>query len=197
MRQSADGSTPPVEIAAGPAAQMFGESGRSPGSFLRDGATLFFAEQATASASILAFDVASSTTKSLDIAGSDPRISPDGRWLAYVVRSRSSSVISVVPYPATSSGRWTVSPLANRPRWSRDGRQLFYVTSDGIFAVNVSTSPGFQTTAPRRLHSAARFDVASDGRLLILLEEEIRMAKPIVVLNWFEELERLGRAGGG
>jgi serine/threonine-protein kinase len=191
MRQPADGSTPAVEIAAGPTAQLFGESGRFPGSFLRDGATLFFAEQATAAASIFAFDVASSTTKRLGVAGSDPRISPDGRWLAYVVRSRTGSVLSVVPYPATSSGRWTVSPLANRPRWSRDGRQLFYATPDGIFAVDVSTSPAFQTTAPRRWHSAARFDVASDGRLLILLDEESRVAKPVIVLNWLEELRAI------
>ena len=188
MRQPADGSTPPVEIAAGREAQMFGESGRVPGSFLRDGSKLFFAAQATADDGIVAFDLVSSTTERLGLVGTDPRISPDGRWLAYVTRSGTGSVVSVVPYPATSSGRWTVSPLGNRPRWSRDGRQLFYVTPDGIFVANVLTSPAFQTTAPRRLHAAARFDVASDGRLLILLEEESRVAKPVVVLNWLEEL---------
>ena len=195
MRQPVDGSTAPVEIAASPAAQTYGGSGRFPGSFLGDGSTLLYDERGNAVEGIFAWDVSTAATTRLDVAGFDPRISPDGRWLAYVARSGTAPVVSVAPYPDTSGGRWTVSSgPAARPRWSRDGRQLFYAAPGGIFAVNVSATPAFTATAPVRVSDASDFDVAADGRLAVFIDEEIRLPRPVVVLNWYDELKRLALA---
>jgi hypothetical protein len=71
-------------------------------------------------------------------------------------------------------------------------------------AVSVRTSPSFSASAPRPLFSLAdyvlagtrgiRYDVAPDGRFLMLKDEtgvSAAQSRVIVVQNWFTELQRL------
>ncbi len=68
---------------------------------------------------------------------SDPQLSPDGQWVAYVVSStdvkadRSSSDIWMVSYDGKVDRQitFTASESENSPRWSPDGRYLSFVSS--------------------------------------------------------------------
>ena len=68
---------------------------------------------------------------------SDPQLSPDGEWVAYVVSSidekadRSSSDIWMVSYDGTITRQITFSAAdsESQPRWSPDGKFLSFVSS--------------------------------------------------------------------
>jgi hypothetical protein len=90
------------------------------------------------------------------------------------------------------------------PVWARNGRELFYndPLKDQLMAVSVEAGPDFRFSPPVALFSTSEFlfssqppsyDVASDGRLLMLMPKG--RAKPgtrplTVILNWAEELRR-------
>lgn len=68
---------------------------------------------------------------------SDPQISPDGEWVAYVVSTidekadRSSSDIWMVSYDGSMTRQITFTPAdsESQPRWSPDGKFLSFVSS--------------------------------------------------------------------
>ncbi len=68
---------------------------------------------------------------------SDPQLSPDGEWIAYVVSSvdekadKSSSDIWMVSYDGKTERRitFTAADSESQPRWSPDGKYLSFVSS--------------------------------------------------------------------
>jgi serine/threonine-protein kinase len=143
-------------------------------------------------------------------------VSPDGRWLTYQSNESGAWDIYVQPFDAaagaTGGPRSIVSTTGGtQPRWSTDGRELFYLSPrNEMMHVRVGAGPTWSATQPERLFDAGgyflggegnpylMYDVAKDGRFL--------MVKPVggggtdadasenvtVVLNWIEELNRLG-----
>jgi eukaryotic-like serine/threonine-protein kinase len=86
------------------------------------------------------------------------KVSPDGRWLAYVSDEGGQSTVFVRPFPA-GEGRWQIStPNGVEPRWSRDGRELFYRTNQTLYRVAVDGSRGFSAGRPEPL-----FDRVASG----------------------------------
>jgi eukaryotic-like serine/threonine-protein kinase len=134
-------------------------------------------------------------------------VSPDGRWVAHDSDESGQFEIYVRPFPGANGGsRWRVSTNGGRqPLWSRDGRELFYRSFDGsLMSVPVTPGATFQAARARQLFSGAgymgggsggsgrMYDVATDGRFLMLKQPPMRAAPElVVVLNWFEELNRL------
>ena len=131
----------------------------------------------------------------------NPALSPDGRWLAYESSQSGRPEVYVTRFPASRNAiaaaapRWQVSTLGgSRPRWSGDGRALFYVSLDdaSILRAGVHASDaGFESEAPRVFGqipvmpvARAPFDVAADGRVLVL-ERTINRGVPLaIVTNW-------------
>jgi len=133
------------------------------------------------------------------------RVSPDGRWLAYVSDESGRLEVYVQPFPGPG-GKWQVSTEGGTgPVWNPNGRELFYLNGDKMMAVDIATQPGFSAGKPRVLFEKPyltpsqiigppNFDVSSDGqRFLAVKPVEQAAAAPTqinVVLNWSEELKQ-------
>ncbi len=131
------------------------------------------------------------------------KLSPDGRYAAYVSNESGQNQVYVRPFP-DGGQRWTVSTTGGvQPRWSRDSGELFYVDESGtMMSVAVSTSGEFQASAPQGLFpypellvglQYPRYDVSHDGKRFLTMETgggETGQAPPAiqVVLNWLNEL---------
>jgi serine/threonine protein kinase/Tol biopolymer transport system component len=129
------------------------------------------------------------------------RLSPDGRWLAYVSKELAQTEVFVQPFPS-GTGKWQISTAgATEPMWSRDGRQLFYRSGDKMLVVDIAKHPTFSAGKPRllfesaeydRVSTTADYDVSPDGQRFLMIQELGRQsAAPYdVVVNWFDELKR-------
>jgi eukaryotic-like serine/threonine-protein kinase len=80
-----------------------------------------------------------------------PRVSPDGRWLAYSTGLDASAPgIVVVDYPEAKR-RWEVA-RGSRAFWNRNGRELFFLDIDGsVASVEVRSREGSFEWGPPRL----------------------------------------------
>ena len=128
-----------------------------------------------------------------------PRLSPDGRYIAYASNESGQDEIYVQPFP-DGGRRTTVSNNGGQqPRWSPDGRELFYVEGTTLTAVSVDTSAKFSARSRTPLfdHPSLgrsfypQYDVSADGQRFIIHTpvEADPDAKPMirVVQNWVEE----------
>lgn len=81
------------------------------------------------------------------------RISPDGRWLAYVAWESGHSVYVRPPHSAES--RWQISQpggIEPDPRWRADGRELFFLSPDlSLMAVEIQSGLSFRAGPAQRL----------------------------------------------
>jgi Tol biopolymer transport system component len=146
-------------------------------------------------------------------------LSPDGKWIAYTERGRAGNIhtaVFVQPVPATGAP-YQISPvndLGHHPFWSYDGKELFYWASDGMHLVStVMDLTGSVTIGnPVRVSGSHRsnttslgplnYDMTPDGSEFVLTrtvsDDTVSAGVPVerssikVVLNWFEELKRLG-----
>jgi eukaryotic-like serine/threonine-protein kinase len=131
-------------------------------------------------------------------------LSPDGRWLAYVSDQSGRDEIYVESFPQ-GGARWTISAAGGtEPVWSRDGRELFYREERRMMAVPIEVdgdgiapglpTPLFEGDYDHEIVGNANYDVAADGRFLMLRRGDPSKGHLMVVLNWDRELEAaLGR----
>ena len=136
------------------------------------------------------------------------RFSPDGKWLAYSSDESGRDEIYVQPFPSLNARVQVSTDGGVQPVWSLDGSELFYRAAQNVIAATVKSRAPL-TFAPPRVLFADRFerpqaaghvsyDVAPDGRFLMIAAPEGRaghQSEIHVVLNWFEELRRLAKAG--
>jgi Tol biopolymer transport system component len=130
-----------------------------------------------------------------------PRLSTDGRWMAYISNDSGRGEVYVVPFPATG-GRWQISSngvTTGVPGviWSRDGKQLYFRDASGaLMAVDVQPQGAeFRAGTPRQIFmttgGAWPLDTAQDGRILVGVRAEQEVSSPItLVLNWDAEMKK-------
>jgi Tol biopolymer transport system component len=129
------------------------------------------------------------------------RISPDGRWLAYMSGQTGSAELYVQPFPDGPRVQIT-SGGGTFPAWSRGSRELFFVTRDGTMWTVALRDEGariipgkpralFKTAALFGSHGAGAsaympYDVSADGERFVVIEAATATQEaPIVVdLNW-------------
>jgi serine/threonine-protein kinase len=120
------------------------------------------------------------------------RLSPDGRFLAYVSDQSGKAEVYVRTFP-DSSGTWLVSQGGGtEPAWSRDGRELFYLSGDWMMAVPIVTSPKFSAGrrdslfagpyVPNPTHT--NYDVHPDGNRFVMVRSSESERRVVVALNW-------------
>ncbi len=123
--------------------------------------------------------------------------SPDGRFIAFDSDDGGDSNVFVRPFPGPGPRTPVSIDGGSGPRWRSDGRELLYWGASGMMAVDVETQPVLRIGRPRAIFENrgwGRFDVTPDGRRFLTLRPREGEEGPIelrVVLNWFEELERL------
>jgi Tol biopolymer transport system component len=130
------------------------------------------------------------------------RLSPNGRYAAYVSDESGRREVYVQPFPGGGPRTVVSTQGGGAPVWRRDGKELFYVTPDNdLMAAAVTTDGEFQLGAAVRLFnrptlsgtttSTANYDIAPDGRRFITVEPadlnaQSSNASPQVgiVINW-------------
>ncbi len=148
-------------------------------------------------------DIVSSGSAESDFDAFDAALSPDGRWLAYASDRTGQNEVWVQRYPDGVPVR--VSDGGGyEPLWSADGRELFYQRGDAVMAVAIETGTELAFDAPQRLfagrfvqhqtYTARSYDVARDGRFLMILPEDDGVAATsasiVVVQNFAEEVKQ-------
>ncbi len=127
-----------------------------------------------------------------------PQFSPNGKWLAYVsIGTDGASSVYVRPYPEPDV-TWLVLGKQDfrmwpQLSWSPDGSELFHFDGQKMTAVSVQMEPRFKASRPRVLFEGSYlpgFDISPDGQRFLMMKFETESTINIV-LNWFEELERL------
>ena len=127
------------------------------------------------------------------------RISPDGRYFAYVSNESGREEVYLQRFPDLGDKRQISNAGGTQPIWSRDGRKIVYRSGTHVMAVEVSSGPPLDVSAPEPLvedtfwnapGAHTYYDVMPDGNLIILQAEGAREGTYVnVVVNWFQELE--------
>jgi Tol biopolymer transport system component len=141
-----------------------------------------------------------------------PRLSRDGRWIAYTSDESGAREVYVQEF-REGARRWRVSNRGGLdPRWRRDGRELFYlepgpatgtshVAEVTLMAVGVRAGPTFEAGPPQALFRVRvpavwienywTYAVASLGqRFLFSKVIDVEPSLITVVLNWRDALPR-------
>jgi serine/threonine-protein kinase len=134
----------------------------------------------------------------------EPAFSPDGRWLAYVSDESGRDEVYVRRYPSLDVLVNVSVDGGEAPVWSANGREIFFARGTGIFVVPFhegerghatrlvdGTQRGSRTRLDRPTPYGRNFDVAPDGRFL-MLQKTGRWpngGEYHVVLNWFTAVQ--------
>ncbi len=174
-----------------------------------DGTTLVFYERRPATGIdlwTLTLDAARTTRPLLATPADEhaARFSPDGRSLAYISDRSGRFEVYVQPFPGPGDVRQLSTDGGTEPVWARNGRELFFRQGERMMVVDISTTPTLSASRPRVLFvgrfemgflvpGARYYDVSADSqRFLMLRSEDLAAPRQLrLVVNWFEELERL------
>jgi serine/threonine-protein kinase len=187
---------------------------QAPEQWTPDGSTIIFAQNSAGSWGLWKTSATEKVEheKVLDTPAFEisPRLSMDGRWLAYQSTESGRPEVYVRPYPGTG-GKWQISTQGGQePRWSRRGWELFYRTADSLFSVQVVPGESSievgrpvgrlrMTPGPGAL--AGTYDLMPDASAVIAAREVQRerdlapLRRVRLTLNWFERLKPQMPAG--
>jgi Tol biopolymer transport system component len=115
----------------------------------------------------------------------DARLSPDGRWLAYVSDESGQADIYATPWPRGARVRISFAG-GTRPRWGRDGRTVFFLRGAEIMRADLSAS-GFTTpSAVLEIRDVRDFDVAHRRDAVLALIPAASSTNPAttVIVDW-------------
>ena len=134
---------------------------------------------------------------------SDADLSPNGGWLAYTSNESESNEVYVQEFPGGGRKNRVSIDGGENPFWSDDGTELYFINHREHTMMAASVTDGGAGPVfgkPRALFQGRydrhwtepNYDLAADGRFLMVKTPLERAPRQInVVLNWFEELERL------
>jgi Tol biopolymer transport system component len=182
-------------------------SARWPNDVSPDGSLLLYREFSSASRGDLKLLPLSGEPRPRDFIGTtfdedQASFSPDGRRVAYVSDESGRKEVFVAKFADPSQRRRVSSDGGIQPRWSRDGRELFYLDGRTMMAVPFEAAEDVPSGPPKRLFDVPlhvifrtfapfKYDVAPDGRFLIIVRASDAPPPPLVlVLNWQSALPK-------
>jgi len=124
-----------------------------------------------------------------------PSLSPDGHWLAYESNETGRAEVYVQSYPSPTARVQVSRDGGSRPMWTKRGDALYFFAGSAIMSSTLTTRPELRAGVPRAMVNdpllvqggAANkpIDVAPDGRILAIKEDDsIRSDHIVVVQNW-------------
>ena len=131
-----------------------------------------------------------------------PAISPNGQWLSYSTNEIGVVQVFVRPFLNPQSAFWQVSGEGGREaRFSRDGSRLFFRNLRGDMLVSdIASGDLFSASTPELVFRGAGYgqsnfhpewDIAPDGRFLMIRPDPRARNDLVIVLNWLEEAKEL------
>jgi Tol biopolymer transport system component len=123
----------------------------------------------------------------------DPRFSPDGKWLAYTSDESGRREVYVQSFPI-GGGKWQVSTAGGSdPRWRSNGRELFYRAGRTLMSAPVSAGASFEAGNPVPLFDtksgAHVYAVDPSGERFLILSPSQVVAPPLtILLDWTARL---------
>lgn len=131
-----------------------------------------------------------------------PKVSPDGRWLAYYGEESGSREVYVTG--VSGGARFQVSSMGGvEPVWAPDGTALYYRSAGKLMRATIATTPEFRVVRRDTMFAhdyamsggAAGFDVSPDGSSFVMLRPVDRAQRVVVVTGWMDDVrERMSHA---
>ncbi len=195
----------PVDGTAAATSLVSGYSTTIPGAWTPDGQRLIYVEQPPTSISSLKMLHIGAPGPEVLLAAppvySQPQLSPDGRWLAYVASSSfAQRRPNVFIRPLAGGAPRQITPDGGgQPRWSADGSEIFVDRLGVILRLPIRTTPEVQVGRPEKLFDRSTqlaggdYNVTADGKRFLMIkraESELSSVPFHFVLNWREELNR-------
>ncbi len=120
-----------------------------------------------------------------------PRLSPDGRWLAYASTESGRSQVYVQGWPVAQGRRQISRDGGTSVRWRGDSKELYFVAGpSGDHLMSVPVGDGMDLAAPQLLFVArgdlSGYDVSQDGqKFLVIAPDRVAERGTLsVVANW-------------
>jgi Tol biopolymer transport system component len=144
--------------------------------------------------------VAFASTEAQECSG---RLSPDGRWMAYISDESDTFEVYVQPYPPTGA-KWQITKGGGaQPQWNRDGLQLYYIAPDKkLFGVEVRTGGSdlavgraralveTRITEWERSNANCQYAVTADGQRFLVNNATDAVLPITMALNWTAALKQ-------
>ena len=120
-----------------------------------------------------------------------PEISPDGRWVAYVSDESRQHEVFVVPFPGPGP-KTRIAEAGGVLDWKQDGREIYYNNRGKMMAVSVDgRGRSFEVGAEKPLFDMPRraggWDATADGKKFLInvaAEETTEEPSITLVVNW-------------
>lgn len=133
-----------------------------------------------------------------------PRVSPDGKWLAYQSNETGRFEIYVRPFPGAGARAQVSDNGGTEPLWDASGRALYFrdplsqvvrvgVTTGDDFSIGARTLAVVQPGEYLTDATHPNYDVGPDGSFL-LLRRAGETSQTVVVHNWRRDLREKVRA---
>jgi Tol biopolymer transport system component len=138
------------------------------------------------------------------------KVSPDGRWLAYVTDQSGRDEVWIATLPSCETRRQVSTGGGTVPEWGEGGKELFYLSLDRhVMAVSMSGYSGADVGATNQLFqmpiliaegrvimpTSNNYVATRDGRrFLAAVSAPDPNASPLnIIVNWSAALNRGGR----
>ena len=124
------------------------------------------------------------------------RLSPDGKWLAFVSDESGQNEIFVQAMNDPSTRAQISSEGGENPRWARSSNELLFTSKNRLMSVKLAPGTTLNPGKPVMLFEDKKdwsgYDIAADGRLVVARDADTKgVGSQInVVLHWFDELKQ-------
>ena len=127
-----------------------------------------------------------------------PRLSRDGKWLAYQSDVSGRAEIYLRPFPGDGPRVQISDAGGSEPLFDASGRTLYYRGPTGIVAASLTLGPDVRVSGRRIALAEVQvadpthpsYDVTPDGTRFLILKATSGDARGVLVSNWVREVRR-------